>query len=84
MGETVYKLTQIVTDSLQNPERGFLLTIIKEYTQNRFMSTLHHESLLESCYEDVMAEITDTGDIAMMNNEDIERAVQMRFESMCQ
>jgi hypothetical protein len=48
------------------------------------MSTLHHESLLESCYEDVMAEITETGDIAMMNNEDIERAVQMRFESMCQ
>ena len=31
-----------------------------------------------------MAEITETGDIAMMNNEDIERAVQMRFESMCQ
>ena len=60
------------------------MTIIKRYTQKRFMSTLHHESLLESCYEDVMAEITDTGDIAMMNNEDIERAVQMRFESMCQ
>jgi hypothetical protein len=60
------------------------MCIIKEYTQIRFMSTLHHESLLESCYEDVMAEITDTGDIAMMNNEDIERAVQMRFESMCQ
>ena len=84
MSETVHKLTQIVTNLLQNPERGFLVTIIKEYTQNRFMSTLNHESLLESCYEDVMAEITDTGDIAMMNNEDIERAVQMRFESMCQ
>lgn len=47
------------------------------------MSTLHHESLLETCYEEVMTEITDTGDIAMMNSDDIESAVQARFESMC-
>jgi|TARA_B100001094_G_scaffold277404_1_gene286222 hypothetical protein len=47
------------------------------------MSTLHHESLLETCYEEVMEEITDTGDIAMMNSEDIEAAVQARFESIC-
>ena len=47
------------------------------------MSTLQHESLLESCYEDVMAEITDTGDIDMMNSDDIEFAVQQRFQEMC-
>lgn len=48
------------------------------------MSTLHHESILETCYEEVMQEITETGDIAMMNSDDIELAVRQRFESMCQ
>ena len=50
----------------------------------RLMSTLHHESILETCYEEVMQEITETGDIAMMNSDDIEFAVRQRFESMCQ
>ena len=36
------------------------------------MSVQHHESLLETIYEEVMAEITDTGDINMMNSDDIE------------
>jgi|TARA_B100001250_G_scaffold405357_1_gene422725 hypothetical protein len=48
------------------------------------MSTLHHESILETCYEEVMQEITETGDIAMMNSDDIEFAVRQRFESLCQ
>ncbi len=48
------------------------------------MSVAAHESLLESCYEDVMQEITDTGDIAMMNSDDIEFAVRQRFEALCQ
>ena len=47
------------------------------------MSTLHHESILENLYEEVIAELTDTGDIAMMTNEDIERTVQDRFQDMC-
>ncbi len=61
------------------------MTIIKEYTHTTiFMSVAAHESLLESCYEDVMQEITDTGDIAMMNSDDIEFAVRQRFEALCQ
>ena len=56
----------------------------KPSKNEKSIHTLHHESLLESCYEDVMAEITDTGDIAMMNSDDIEFAVRQRFESMCQ
>jgi len=47
------------------------------------MSVQHHESLLETIYEEVMAEITDTGDIDMMNSDDIEFAVQQRFQEMC-
>ena len=47
------------------------------------MSTLHHESILENLYEEVIAELTDTGDISMMTNDDIERTVQDRFQDMC-
>ena len=47
------------------------------------MSVAAHESILETCYEEVMQEITETGDIAMMNSDDIEFAVQQRFQEMC-
>ena len=47
------------------------------------MSTLHHESILENLYEEVIAALTDTGDIAMMNSDDIERTVRDRFQDMC-
>ena len=47
------------------------------------MRTLHHESILENLYEEVIAELTDTGDIAMMNSDDIERTVRDRFQDMC-
>ena len=47
------------------------------------MSTLHHESILENLYEEVIAELTDTGDNAMMNSDDIERTVRDRFQDMC-
>jgi len=46
------------------------------------MSTLANETLLESIYEEVMQEITDTGDINMMNSDDIEFAVRQRFEEL--
>jgi len=46
------------------------------------MSTLANELLLESIYEEVMQEITDTGDINMMNSDDIEFAVRQRFEEL--
>ena len=48
------------------------------------MSTFHHESILESLYEEVISELTETGDIAMCNSDDIEFAVRQRFEDMCQ
>ena len=46
------------------------------------MSTLANELLLETIYEEVMQEITDTGDINMMNSDDIEFAVRQRFEGL--
>ena len=46
------------------------------------MSTLANETLLESIYEEVMQEITETGDINMMNSDDIEFAVRQRFEEL--
>ena len=48
------------------------------------MSTLHHESILESLYEDVMQEATDTGNLAMMSDEDIQFEILRRFEDLCQ
>ena len=47
------------------------------------MSVLHHESILEDLYEEVIAELTDTGHIAMMNSDEIEATVRMRFADMC-
>ncbi len=46
------------------------------------MSTLHHESILESLYEDVIQEATDTGNLAMMSELDINFEVMRRFEDM--
>ena len=46
------------------------------------MSTLANETLLENIYEEVMAEATDTGNIAMMSQEDIETEVWNRFYSI--
>ena len=36
------------------------------------MSTLQNEVILENIYEEVIAEATDTGNIAMMTIEDVE------------
>ena len=46
------------------------------------MSTLANETLLESIYEEVMAEATETGNIHMMSQEDIESEVWNRFYSI--
>ena len=46
------------------------------------MSTLANETLLENIYEEVMAEATETGNIAMMSQEDIETEVWNRFYSI--
>ena len=46
------------------------------------MSNLQNEILLENIYEEVMAEATDTGNIAMMSEKDIETEVYIRFYSI--
>ena len=46
------------------------------------MSNLQNEILLENIYEEVMAEATDTGNIAMMSQEDIQPEVWNRFYSL--
>ena len=46
------------------------------------MSNLQNEILLENIYEEVMAEATETGNIAMMSQEDIQSEVWNRFYSL--
>jgi hypothetical protein len=48
------------------------------------MSTLHHESILETIYEDVIEEATDTGNIHMMSVMDIQAEVIRRFQDLAQ
>ena len=46
------------------------------------MSNLQNEILLENIYEEVIAEATETGNIAMMSEEDIQTEVWNRFYSI--
>ena len=46
------------------------------------MSNLQNEILLENIYEEVIAEATDTGNLAMMSEKDIETEVYNRFYSL--
>ena len=46
------------------------------------MSVLHHESILETLWEEVVEEATDTGNISMMSESDIEFEVRRRFEDL--
>ena len=46
------------------------------------MSTLQNEVILENIYEEVIAEATDTGNIAMMTIEDVEFEVNRRFQDL--
>ena len=46
------------------------------------MSTLANATLLENIYEEVIAEATDTGNLAMMSEKDIETEVYNRFYSL--
>ena len=48
------------------------------------MSCLQNESILETIYEDVIAEAIATDTLAMMSQSDIDFAVNQRFEAMCQ
>ena len=46
------------------------------------MSTLQNEIILENIYEEVIAEATDTGNLAMMTIEDVEFEVNRRFQDL--
>ena len=46
------------------------------------MSSLRNESILETIYEEVIEEATDTGNLAMMSDDDIKFEVLRRFESL--
>ena len=48
------------------------------------MSVLHHESILETLWEEVVEEAPDTGHISMMSESDIEFEVRRRFEDLSQ
>ena len=46
------------------------------------MSTLQNEVLLEDIYEELMAELIDTGNLAMMSEDDINFEVNRRFQDI--
>tara|TARA_B100001029_G_scaffold120170_1_gene99768 strand:- start:290 stop:433 length:144 start_codon:yes stop_codon:yes gene_type:complete len=46
------------------------------------MSVIQNEALLETLWEEVVEEATDTGNISMMSESDIEFEVRRRFEDL--
>mgnify|MGYP001185709099 FL=1 len=48
------------------------------------MSVLQNEALLETLWEEVVSEATDTGHIHMMSESDIEFEVRRRFQDLSQ
>ena len=46
------------------------------------MSTLQNEVLLENIYEELMAELIDTGKLAMMSEDDIIFEFMCRFQDL--
>ena len=48
------------------------------------MSTLHHESILETIYDELMDELTLTETLPMYSEKEIESIVYQRFEDLCQ
>ena len=48
------------------------------------MSVIQNEALLETLWEEVVEEATDTGNISMMSESDIEFEVRRRFQDLSQ
>ena len=48
------------------------------------MSVIQNEALLETLWEEVVSEATDTGHISMMSDSDIEFEVRRRFQDLSQ
>ena len=46
------------------------------------MSTLQNEVLLENIYEELMAELIDSGNLAMMTESEINHEVMCRFQDL--
>ena len=46
------------------------------------MSILQNEVLLENIYEELMGELIDTGNIAMMTESEINHEVMCRFQDL--
>ena len=77
------------SEGTEIPETGspvkFLTAMLCSLTQISIvliMSTLQNEVLLENIYEELMAELIDTGNLAMMSEDDINFEVNRRFQDI--
>jgi len=52
------------------------------FCYTKYMSTLHHESLIESIYESLVEEMRT--DLFNFTQDEIDQMVQQRFEDLCQ
>ena len=73
----------------ETPETGspvkFLTAMLCSLTQISIvliMSTLQNEVLLENIYEELMEELIDTGNLAMMTESEINHEVMCRFQDL--
>ena len=67
--ETLHVISQVFTTS---------------YQEKLTMSSLHHEAILETIYEELMEELTLTETLPMYSENEIIQIVDQRFEDMCQ
>ena len=73
-GKRVRMVTLRILNKSIRPSQVFSLYLI--------MSTLQNEVLLENIYEELMAELIDTGNLAMMSEDDINFEVNRRFQDI--
>ena len=64
-----------------NRETHKCLTLT-DFSLYLIMSTLQNEVLLENIYEELMAELIDTGNLAMMTESEINHEVMCRFQDL--
>ena len=83
------RLKRMIGEGREIPETGspvkFLTAMLCSLTQISIvliMSTLQNEVLLENIYEELMAELIDTGNLAMMSEDDINFEVNRRFQDI--
>ena len=59
-----------------------MLCSLSQFSIVLIMSTLQNEVLLENIYEELMEELIDTGNLAMMTEDDINFEVNRRFQDL--